>query len=103
MSNHKTKTALLVGASLLTAVFGMTGCSDADVASSNLSKAADALHEKGLFAVLGPDGEPVTIGSTGWSARAEFLRQQRANWTKATEKGFRLVKLQILETISPTR
>lgn len=33
--------ALMGGASLLTAVFGITGCSDADVASSNLSKAAD--------------------------------------------------------------
>lgn len=33
--------ALMGSASLLTAVFGITGCSDADVASSNLSKAAD--------------------------------------------------------------
>ena len=33
--------ALIGGASLLTAVFGITGCSDAHVASSNLSKAAD--------------------------------------------------------------
>jgi hypothetical protein len=37
----KTVAALIGGASLLTAVFGITGCSDAHVASSNLSKAAD--------------------------------------------------------------
>lgn len=33
--------ALIGGASVLTAMFGITGCSDAHVASSNLSKAAD--------------------------------------------------------------
>lgn len=32
---------LIAGASLLTAGFGLTGCSDAHVASSNISKAAD--------------------------------------------------------------
>ena len=41
MSKNRLKPALIVGASLLTAVFGITGCSDADVASKNLSKAAD--------------------------------------------------------------
>lgn len=41
MNTRNTKTNLLVGASLLVAVFGITGCSDAHVASSNLSKAAD--------------------------------------------------------------
>lgn len=41
MKNTKRVAALIAGASLLTAVFGLTGCSDADVASSNLSKAAD--------------------------------------------------------------
>ncbi len=41
MKNLLAKTKLLVGASLLTAVFGITGCSDAKVVSSNLSKAAD--------------------------------------------------------------
>ena len=41
MSKNSLKTALIVGASLLTAVFGISGCNDADVASRNLSKAAD--------------------------------------------------------------
>ncbi len=41
MKNTKLVAALIGGASLLTAVFGITGCSDARVASSNLSKAAD--------------------------------------------------------------
>jgi hypothetical protein len=41
MKTLKTVAALIGGASLLTAVFGITGCSDAHVASSNLSKAAD--------------------------------------------------------------
>ena len=41
MKTLKTIAALMGGASLLTAVFGITGCSDADVASRNLSKAAD--------------------------------------------------------------
>ena len=42
MSTEKTETKLLIGASLLTAVLAMTGCStDADVASQNLSIAAD--------------------------------------------------------------
>lgn len=41
MNSRNAKTKRLVGASLLTAVFGVTGCSDADVASRNLSKAAD--------------------------------------------------------------
>ncbi len=41
MKITKTVAALIGGASLLTAVFGITGCSDADVASRNLSKAAD--------------------------------------------------------------
>lgn len=41
MKITKRVAALIGGASLLTAVFGITGCSDAHVASSNLSKAAD--------------------------------------------------------------
>jgi hypothetical protein len=41
MKTMKTVAALIGGASLLTAVFGITGCSDAHVASSNISKAAD--------------------------------------------------------------
>ena len=41
MKITKRVAALMGGASLLTAVFGITGCSDAHVASSNLSKAAD--------------------------------------------------------------
>lgn len=41
MKNMKRVAGLIGGASLLTAVFGLTGCSDAHVASSNLSKAAD--------------------------------------------------------------
>ena len=41
MRNTKRVAALIAGASLLTAGFGLTGCSDAHVASSNLSKAAD--------------------------------------------------------------
>lgn len=41
MKIAKTVAALIGGASLLTVVFGITGCSDAHVASSNLSKAAD--------------------------------------------------------------
>ena len=42
MNGHNIKTKLLVGASLLAAVFGMAGCSsDATIASQNLSKAAD--------------------------------------------------------------
>ncbi len=41
MKTLKKVAALIGGASLLTAVFGITGCSDAHVASSNLSKAAD--------------------------------------------------------------
>lgn len=41
MKNAKLVAALLGGASLLTAEFGITGCSDADVASRNLSMAAD--------------------------------------------------------------
>ena len=41
MKITKNVAALIGGASLLTAVFGITGCSDAHVASSNLSKAAD--------------------------------------------------------------
>lgn len=42
MNSHNIKTKLLVGASLLTAVFGMAGCSsDATIASQNISKAAD--------------------------------------------------------------
>ena len=41
MKITKRVAALIGGASLLTAVFGITGCSDARVASSNLSKAAD--------------------------------------------------------------
>ena len=41
MKITKRATVLMCGASLLTAVFGVTGCSDAHVASANLSKAAD--------------------------------------------------------------
>lgn len=41
MKITKRVAALIGGASLLTAVFGITGCSDVHVASSNLSKAAD--------------------------------------------------------------
>lgn len=41
MKITKRVAALLGGASLLTAVFGINGCSDARVASRNLSKAAD--------------------------------------------------------------
>lgn len=41
MKTMKTVAALMGGASLLTAVFGITGCSDAHVASANLSAAAD--------------------------------------------------------------
>lgn len=41
MKITKRVAALIGGASLLTAVFGITGCSDAHVASANLSKAAD--------------------------------------------------------------
>lgn len=41
MKITKRVAALIGGASLLTAVLGITGCSDAHVASSNLSKAAD--------------------------------------------------------------
>lgn len=41
MKITKMVAALIGGASLLTVVFGITGCSDAHVASSNLSKAAD--------------------------------------------------------------
>jgi hypothetical protein len=41
MKITKRVAALMGGASLLTAVFGITGCSDAHVVSSNLSKAAD--------------------------------------------------------------
>lgn len=42
MKQTKRVAALIVGASVLTAVFGVAGCtSDASVASSNLSKAAD--------------------------------------------------------------
>ena len=41
MKITKRVAALIGGASLLTAVFGITGCSDAQLASSNLSKAAD--------------------------------------------------------------
>ena len=41
MKITKRVAALIGGASLLTAVFGISGCSDAHVASSNLSKAAD--------------------------------------------------------------
>ena len=41
MKIMKRVAALMGGASLLTAVFGITGCSDAHVVSSNLSKAAD--------------------------------------------------------------
>lgn len=41
MRTMKSVATLIGGASLLTAVFGITGCSDAKVASNNLSKAAD--------------------------------------------------------------
>lgn len=41
MKTMKSVAILIGGASLLTAVFGITGCSDAKVASNNLSKAAD--------------------------------------------------------------
>ena len=41
MKITKRVAALIGSASLLTAVLGITGCSDAHVASSNLSKAAD--------------------------------------------------------------
>lgn len=42
MKTMKSVATLIGGASLLTAVFGITGCTnDANVASSNLSKAAD--------------------------------------------------------------
>lgn len=41
MKNTKLVAALMGGAALLTAVFGITGCSDAQLAASNLSKAAD--------------------------------------------------------------
>lgn len=42
MITRNTKPKLLVGAPLLTAVFGMAGCSsDADIAARNISKAAD--------------------------------------------------------------
>lgn len=41
MNSCDTKTKLLVGAALLAAALGIAGCSDADVASRNLSKAAD--------------------------------------------------------------
>lgn len=41
MKNAKRVAALIGSASLLTVVFGITGCSDARVASANLSKAAD--------------------------------------------------------------
>lgn len=42
MNTSNTKTKALIGASMLTAVLAMTGCStDADVASQNLSIAAD--------------------------------------------------------------
>jgi len=41
MKTMKSVATLIGGASLLTAVFGITGCSDAKVASNNLSKAAD--------------------------------------------------------------
>ena len=42
MNSHNIKTKLLVGASLLTAMFGIVGCSsDASIASQNISKAAD--------------------------------------------------------------
>lgn len=41
MKNTRIAAAMVCGASLLTAVLGITGCSDAHVASANLSKAAD--------------------------------------------------------------
>ncbi len=41
MKNTKRVVASIAGALLLTTGFGLTGCSDAHVASSNLSKAAD--------------------------------------------------------------
>ncbi len=41
MKITKLAVSLMGGASLLVAGFGMTGCSDADVVSANISKAAD--------------------------------------------------------------
>ena len=54
------------------------------------------LHEHGIYVVVDDQGVPVpdTLATTGYSARAQFVRARNMFWSKAQLEGYRLVKLE---------
>lgn len=53
------------------------------------------LHTPGIYVVLDADGAPVleTVDTTGYSARATFVREKNLLWSKAQEQGYHIVEL----------
>lgn len=58
-------------------------------------KAPIDLHTQGIYAVLDAEGVPVTgtMAASGYSARAQFVREMSMFWSKAVEQGYRVVAL----------
>lgn len=59
-----------------------------------MSNAID-IHQKGIWAVLNPQGElvPQTVDETGYGARAAMVRDHNLVWSKRQEQGYSLVRL----------
>lgn len=57
------------------------------------------LHTCGTYCVLDPAGNPIadTVESTGYSARATFIRTHNLLWSKAYAQGYRIARLAVAE------
>jgi hypothetical protein len=53
-------------------------------------KSIDDMHRQGVFAVVGPDDRPVmdTFDTTGYAARATFIREHHMIWSRAEKEGY---------------
>lgn len=60
------------------------------------------LHKPGLYVVLDPKDVPVeeSFATTGYSARANFLRVANKRWSQSVEEGYRIAEPSILRTSS---
>ena len=57
------------------------------------------LHTSGTYCVLDPAGKPLadTVESTGYSARAAFIRTHNRLWSKVYTLGYRVARLGVAE------
>jgi hypothetical protein len=58
------------------------------------------MHKHGIYCVVDVDGDPVpeTTCTTGYGARAQFMRSQNKLWGRAVEQGYRIAELQVART-----